>query len=402
MEHDDEMVIACHDKNIPRLFFYKGKFNKIIETLTRARKFFLRSEAMPFKRYVCLVFVFLSVFINFAGAQEMDKTKIDLVNIKTLDSSIIIDLKYASKDNFFGKVLYSSNTAYLRKSTADKLILAHKKLQEQGFGIKIWDAYRPLSVQKIMWELKPDANYVANPETGSAHNRGCAIDVTLVDKNGKEVTMPTKFDDFSAKAKTDYAKLPIKALKNREILKNALLSEGFVQYKNEWWHFNDEDAKNFDVLNISFEELSKIEDSENAKKSSLFPSFENKKIIFDLSAIKEGFSFVNSTPVYNTDKQVYAYKGLIAENKDQDFYLEVQYPNVVLFDTEKYELILDFSKNIQQSSFFINKEQSFPSEKIFSLLGKITVKNETFLLKCRGINWQEDERMIKIKVFRYR
>lgn len=357
---------------------------------------------MLFKKYVCFVFVFLSLFINFAGAQEMDKTKVDLVNIQTLDSSIIIDLKYASKDNFFGKVLYPSNTAYLRKSTADKLILAHKKLQEQGFGIKIWDAYRPLSVQKIMWELKPDANYVANPETGSAHNRGCAVDVTLVDKNGKEVTMPTKFDDFSAKAKTDYAKLPIKALKNREILKNALLSEGFVQYKNEWWHFNDEDAKNFDILNISFEELSKIEDSEKAKKSSLFPSFENKKIIFELSAIKEGFSFVNSTPVYNTDKQVYAYKGLIAENKDQDFYLEVQYPNVVLFDTEKYELILDFSKNIQQSSFFINNEQSFPSEKIFSLLGKITVKNETFLLKCRGINWQEDERMIKIKVFRYR
>lgn len=358
---------------------------------------------MPFKKYICLVFVFLSLFINFAGAQDMNKTQSDMVDVQLLGPTIIVELKYCLKNNFFGKALYASNTAYLRKSTADKLVLAHKKLQEQGFGLKIWDAYRPLSVQKIMWEIKPDANYVANPATGSDHNRGCAVDVTLVDKNGKELVMPTKFDDFTMKAKTDYAKLPIKALKNREILKNALLSEGFVQYKNEWWHFNDEDSKNFDILDISFEELAKTNDmaAQKTKNNKPFPSLEKKKIIVDLSGIKEGFSFVNSVPSYNTGNETFAYKGMVVENKDQDFYLDVQYPNIAIFNSATYELTLMPANDVLQSKFFINAEQAFPKDKTFSLLGKITVQNDVFLLKCRGINWQEEEN-IKIKVFRYK
>jgi len=364
----------------------------------------LRGEVMPFKRYVCLVFVFLSLFINFAGAQDMNKAQNDLVDIQSLDPTIIVELKYCLKNNFFGKILYASNTAYLRKSTADKLVLANKKLQEQGFGLKIWDAYRPLSVQKIMWELKPDANYVANPATGSNHNRGCAADVTLVDKNGKELLMPTKFDDFSIKAKADYAKLPAKALKNREILRSALLSEGFVQYKNEWWHFNDEDSKNFDILDISFEILAKTNDiaAQNKKNDKLFPSLENKKIIFDLSAVKEGFSFVNSVPSYNTGNETFAYKGIIVENKDQDFYLEIQYPNTAIFNSAAYELTLMPANDVPQNKFFINTEQTFPKDKIFSLLGKVKVQNDIFFLKCRGINWQEEENIIKIKIFRYK
>lgn len=364
---------------------------------------------MIFKKSFVMLFVaifLMNISIAF-GDNQMNQTKSDLVDIQKLEPSIYVDLKYAGADNFFKQALYSANRAYLRKSTAEKLIIAHKKLQERGLGLKIWDAYRPLSVQKIMWELKPDANFVANPATGSDHNRACAVDVTLVDKNGKELVMPTKFDDFSVKAKADYKKLPRAVKKNREILRNALTSEGFIQYKNEWWHFTDEDAKSFDLLDVSFEELAKLEDIEKQSKdkekhTNIFTSLEGIKIIFDFSEIKKDFNFVKSTPVYITEEQMYAYKGVTAENKPQDFYLEVYFPNIALFNNENYELVLALPQRTLQSSFFVNNERNSPKEKIFNLFGKVVVKNEIFMLRCRGINWQENEKILKIKVFRYK
>lgn len=188
-------------------------------------------------------------------AKNAKKNNKGLVDISAIDAAIIIDLKYACSDNIFGKPLYEENKAYLRKPTAEKLAAANNKLKQKGLGLKVWDAYRPLFVQKMMWKLKPDANFVANPEKGSVHNKGCAVDVTLVDKDGNDVPMPTKFDDFSVKAKADYENLPGEVIANREILKEALMSSGFSQYKNEWWHFADTDSKKFTALNVSFEKL---------------------------------------------------------------------------------------------------------------------------------------------------
>lgn len=123
------------------------------------------------------------------------------VNVLDIDDTLVIDLKYATKDNFTGMVLYNFNTCILRESTAIKIKNVNTKLKKMGYRLKIYDGYRPLYVQKIMWEKTPDKRYVANPyKKGSFHNRGCAVDVTIVDKNGKELEMPSKFDEFSIKA----------------------------------------------------------------------------------------------------------------------------------------------------------------------------------------------------------
>ena len=128
----------------------------------------------------------------------------DLVDIKEVNPRIIVDIKYATEDNFTKKRLYDSNTCFLRKSAAVKLDAVQKELEGMNLGLKVWDCYRPLAVQRILWAILPDERYVANPETGSRHNRASAVDVTLVDSQGKELQMPTGFDDFSPRADHHY------------------------------------------------------------------------------------------------------------------------------------------------------------------------------------------------------
>lgn len=341
-----------------------------------------------------------------AGA--MSKEKIDLVDVQKLDSSIVVDLKYASNENMFERPVYPENIAYLRKSTAEKLLNAQKKLQEQGFGLMIWDAYRPLSVQKLMWEINSDPKYVANPKTGSIHNRGGAVDVTLVDKNGKELPVPTGFDDFSVKAQADYSKLPEETIKNREILKKAMTSSGFSQYAKEWWHFTDTEAARFSVLNISFEDLAAITQTvkkinpNQAAGSTTLSIFEKKKIVFNLIDIKEGLIVLNPAASYKTQDKAATYQGIAAENKLQEFYLKIDPQNMVLFDEATYELIVLPASEFSQFYFFINDEPSLPRGKIFNMVGRITIKTDGLVLKSRGINWQEDGNIIKIKVFRWK
>ncbi|OQX88736.1 D-alanyl-D-alanine dipeptidase [candidate division KSB1 bacterium 4484_87] len=190
--------------------------------------------------------VFLFFLSSFAFAQET----IDLVDVAALDSTIIIDLKYATADNFMGDTLYSANICLLRKDVAKRLIEVQKELQQMGLGLKVWDGYRPLAVQKKMWEKIPDSRYVANPAKGSNHNRGAAVDVTLVDKDGKELEMPTGFDDFTEKAGSNYPNVSERAKKNRELLKKVMINHGFKPIKSEWWHFNDKNIHDYPVLDV--------------------------------------------------------------------------------------------------------------------------------------------------------
>lgn len=179
----------------------------------------------------------------------------EFVDVRKLDDTIQIDLKYASDDNFFGRKFYQSDRCALRRSTAERLVRVHKKLQAQGYGIKIWDAYRPLSVQWQFWQVLPDARYVADPNKGSRHNRGSAVDVTVVDHNGQELEMPTGFDDFRERAWSDYADLPDHIIKNRSILKEAMISEGFQPIETEWWHYDDPQWQLCEVMDIPVEAL---------------------------------------------------------------------------------------------------------------------------------------------------
>lgn len=188
---------------------------------------------------------------------------IDLVDITELDSTIIIDLRYATKDNFMGDTLYSANICLLRSEVAEQLVKAHQSLRKLNLGLKVWDAYRPLSVQKKMWKKISDPRYVADPARGSNHNRGAAVDVTLVDSQGNELEMPTEFDDFSQRARSDYPDASERAKQNRSILQQAMTSYGFLTISSEWWHFNYRGCHNYPILDVPLEKFLKTKPNKN-------------------------------------------------------------------------------------------------------------------------------------------
>ena len=179
----------------------------------------------------------------------------DVVNIKEVSPRIIVDMKYATEDNFTKKRLYDSNSCFLRNSTAIKLSAVQKELEGMNLGLKVWDCYRPMAVQRILWTILPDERYVANPKTGSRHNRASAVDVTLVDSQGRELQMPTGFDDFSTKANHHYQDLPDQMIRNRELLKSLMEKAGFIPLPEEWWHYDDEKWMQCDMMDLSFQDL---------------------------------------------------------------------------------------------------------------------------------------------------
>lgn len=179
-----------------------------------------------------------------------------LIDLEEVIPGAIIDIRYATKNNFTHKKIYPEAKAYLREPAAKALKNVQEALNKTGLGLKVFDAYRPYSATLKFYEIYPDTNFVAAPWHGSRHNRGCAVDVTLVDlKTGEELPMPTPFDDFTEKAGYDYTDLPDTVIKNREILREYMNRFGFDHYKYEWWHFDYHDWKHFELLNIPFDEL---------------------------------------------------------------------------------------------------------------------------------------------------
>ena len=203
-----------------------------------------------------LLLVLFFVFTGFLTLNLQAEQQVKLVDLQKLDPTIVVELIYTTKDNFTGQAVYPPGSrAYLREEVAEKLLRVQKKLKKIGLSLKIWDAYRPLSVQYKFWEIYPVPGFVADPKIGSNHNRGAAVDVTLVDSKGKELAMPTKFDDFTEKAGRDYYDLPAEAIKNRQILEDYMVSEGFVPLRTEWWHFDDENVKKYPVLDIPIDKV---------------------------------------------------------------------------------------------------------------------------------------------------
>jgi len=217
-----------------------------------------------------LAFLFVILFLFTTGialpvcrereakaAEELSGKADDLVDIKEINLRIIVDIKYATEDNFTKKKLYESNKCFLRRSTAFKLDTVQRKLEGMNLGLKVWDCYRPFAVQQILWAILPDERYVANPKKGSRHNRASAVDVTLVDLRGKELQMPTGFDDFSPRAHRHYEDLPEGVIRNRTLLEGLMKRTGFIPLPEEWWHYDDEKWMEFDIINVPFEKLSK-------------------------------------------------------------------------------------------------------------------------------------------------
>ncbi|MEG3977285.1 M15 family metallopeptidase [Microcoleus sp. herbarium8] len=174
-----------------------------------------------------------------------------LVDIRKVNPNIRLDIRYATANNFLKRKLYSQAKCALRSSVAQKLALVQTDLEKIGLGLKVYDCYRPFSVTEQMWKVMPDPRYVANPARGSRHNRGAAVDLTLVDRTGKELEMPTPYDDFTEKAHGDYQGGSAQSRKNRQVLKDAMKKHGFIGITTEWWHFDSEDWQKFAILDIS-------------------------------------------------------------------------------------------------------------------------------------------------------
>ncbi|HEY1190558.1 MAG TPA: serine hydrolase [Gemmata sp.] len=183
--------------------------------------------------------------------------KPDLVDLATIDG-VKFDIRYATDNNFLSTPFYTSAKAFMQKPAADALARVHTKLKDQGYGLLVFDAYRPWHVTKMFWDAAPEKfhGFVADPSKGSRHNRGCAVDLTLYDlKTGKVVETVSGYDEFSDRAFPDYMGGTSKQRWHRDLLRRAMAAEGFTVYEEEWWHFDYKDWKAYPILNKTFEEL---------------------------------------------------------------------------------------------------------------------------------------------------
>ena len=182
----------------------------------------------------------------------------DLVEIVALDPDIKLDIRYATTRNFLGTALYSQARAFLQRPAAEALVRVSRSLRKRGYGLLVHDAYRPWYVTKLFWDATPPDKhqFVADPAQGSRHNRGCAVDLTLYTlRNGRAVEMPSLYDEMSERAYPDYAGGSDAARHLRDLLRQAMESEGFSVYASEWWHFDYRDWKSWPIQNIRFEDI---------------------------------------------------------------------------------------------------------------------------------------------------
>jgi D-alanyl-D-alanine dipeptidase len=190
----------------------------------------------------------------------------ELVEIVRLDPSIKLDIRYATANNFVGRPVYDEPRAFLQRPAAEALVKAHRWLKAHGYGIVVFDGYRPWRVTKLFWELTPPdkRNYVANPSKGSLHNRGCAVDVSMYDlSTGELVTMPSDYDEMSERAHPDYPGGTKKQRRLRDLLRKAMELHGFKVHRYEWWHFDHKDWPHYRLLDIPFSEIAPAQEPQS-------------------------------------------------------------------------------------------------------------------------------------------
>lgn len=182
-----------------------------------------------------------------------------LVDITNYIPDIKLNIKYATDNNFTGEIIYDTALAFVRTPLAEALQFIQQALNKRGYGLVIMDAYRPYAATVRFYEVYHDTNFVASPYSGSRHNRGAAVDVSLIDlETGEEIQMPTAFDDFSEKANPKYMNLPPNVITNRELLINEMQNHGFKVNNNEWWHFDFIGWQAYPLMDLSFEQLIEI------------------------------------------------------------------------------------------------------------------------------------------------
>lgn len=185
------------------------------------------------------------------ASENPEKRLVDLS-----DLGIPLDVRYATANNFMKQVLYPVAKSYLRAPAARALVAVRDELATQGIGIKVFDAYRPYRVTKAMWEPIRNPDFVADPSKGSRHNRGAAVDLTLIDlRTGNELAMPTPYDDFTPRAHHDFTDLSPEVLRNRALLRDTMTKHGFDPLPSEWWHYDFRGWQEFELMDVGLEEL---------------------------------------------------------------------------------------------------------------------------------------------------
>jgi len=212
-----------------------------------------------------LIFLFFTIILISCKSTQLDSKKspilLDIsketddnaiVNFKNYSNDFVFDMKYATDDNFLKEKLYPCAECFLRVKTVKSLLEANKAFSQKGYKIKLFDCYRPKAIQKKMFKIVPDPNFVANPKKGSIHNRGGAVDISLVDSLGVEVNMGTKFDFFGEEASHNYQNLSEEILANRKFLKKIMLQNNFKSFDSEWWHYNLNGSNTDKVENLKW------------------------------------------------------------------------------------------------------------------------------------------------------
>lgn len=237
--------------------------------------------------------------------------KADLLELKSLDDSIKLDIRYATANNFVGKPVYPEARAFLQKPAAEALVRVHQKLKKQNLGLVIFDGYRPWTVTKLFWDVTSgdQRNFVANPEKGSKHNRGAAIDLGLYDlKTGENVEMPSGYDEFTERAFPTYAGGTAEQTKMRDLLRKEMEAAGFTVNSKEWWHFDYKDWEAYQIYDIPFSAVrdldadfnrAKIEEKKEWKKHfdtadvaggiAIYDLRRNKFMVYDRARLDKGF-----------------------------------------------------------------------------------------------------------------
>jgi D-alanyl-D-alanine dipeptidase len=216
-----------------------------------------------FMKKSILVLVLLALFSCKSGYLDSKKSSVVLdisqekdssafVNLKNYSHDFVYDMKYATADNFLKEPVYPCQECYLRVKTIKALLEANAVFKAKGYRIKLFDCYRPKAIQKKMWKIVPNATYVANPKKGSIHNKGGAVDITLVDSLGVELDMGTPFDFFGEPASHQYQNLPETVLANRKLLMEIMLEHHFKSFDSEWWHYNLENSGVDKVSNLKW------------------------------------------------------------------------------------------------------------------------------------------------------
>jgi D-alanyl-D-alanine dipeptidase len=216
---------------------------------------------MPRRRVLALAALLAAGGVRTAAGPPREAGRFrdpDLVELTSLDPGIKLDVRYATDRNLVGRPVYSEARAFLQRPAAEALVRAHRALREKGYGVLVFDGYRPWSVTRLFWDLTPRAKraFVADPRQGSKHNRGCAVDMSLYElATGREAAMPSAYDEMSPRASPDYRGGTADQRARRDMLRAAMEQERFTVEPNEWWHFNYKDWRQYPILDLPFSSI---------------------------------------------------------------------------------------------------------------------------------------------------